>query len=361
MDIYTKHLTGVSKDKLIGIYPKIIMEPIKFNHYIDKLRNDMVVAQKAPMDMIPLMEPDINSLKKLFIDFDREFNMNTESVFISQVKSMGYTYSIKLNGTITLNFLTDTNDTYIPIIIHAVHTFSNLFPYNYVGLTINVCLDNTHRSITCTGTVPKIFECLHRESSAFNVSGLTRRSDKMIIVTKKEEIVKLIYHELVHYIGLDHELIGIDYTDNLSEAYTEFMAIILNTAYISMLYNKYHELLNAEIKYSVWLTAAMLKFFGYTNVQGFFRDNLVIDSPILTQEYVVIRTQLLLNINKIAELVGPDKWRINSDKVDSLVKLMKITPRMVELVGQSIMYIDKPINVSYTLIDLDWDSIYLPN
>jgi hypothetical protein len=79
-------------------------------------------------------------------------------------------------------------------------------------------------------------------SGAMNVSGVTQRSSKQIILTKSEEIIKLLYHEMVHYIGLEQFLQTSTKYDfaltnknlNLAEAYAELMAIILYCAYLTI-------------------------------------------------------------------------------------------------------------------------------
>ena len=355
--------------------------PLNIN--LKKLLDQMMVSFSTDIDVSLNKYPNCQSLKNLFIKFNESYNGVSSSKFIADVKQMESCYTAKLkvlNDIITINFLVDklsSSSGYIASTLHAIHTFCYTFPYHYHALVINICLDDNKRDVDWSMNVPKVFDYLRMQSAAFNVSGVTDKKDKVINLTKKEEIIKLLYHEMVHFIGLDYELINISINFgwatkpavlNISEAYTEFMSILLYAAYQSIhlaslkksnVYDTYARILFLETNYSVYLTSNILKFFGYdeNTFRDFFKGiGKKQQSPIYIWEYVIVRTQLLLNLDKVADLVGGnDEWRIDYSKVTAIVDLMKVNNEMINRI-QYDMINTKPINnISYTIIDLDWN------
>lgn len=362
----------------------------KIHPNLKQLLNQMLESFKKKINMCAIIPVNINMQRKVFIDFDEKLNSVSNSRFANDISKMSETYSIEIkigDNIIRVNFILDNIQNsigYIASIAQSIHTFCYTFPCDYNGLTIDISLDGNNRDLVKKtdrreniGTKPynDIFEYQHKKSAAFNVSGMTIRSNKHIILTKSEEIIKLLYHEMVHFVGLDHELLKIklDFpwavenpTLNLSEAYTEFMSVLLNTAYQVIqlsgikkinIYEYYEKLLYAETRYSLYLTTNILKFFGYNNdnYRNFFNgrgEKKYV--PILVWEYIIVRTQLLLEVNKIANLVGNDLWCIKKNNIESIVNIMRTDNNLINELSFFMKY-TKPIdNISYTIIDFDW-------
>lgn len=340
------------------------------------LLDDMVIASGQKMDMQFLPSADLYHLQRKFIEFDQRMNSVSNSKLQLDVKSMTNSMSFKLhtrNGPIFIHFLYGSK-LHIAPILHAIHTFSYMFPYNYSMLSIYICLDNNKRNIDDKTSDP--FTYMHQTSQAFNVGGVTRRYDKEIILSRTEEIIKLLYHEMVHFIGLDSCLINIQQGNwnlaistelNFSEAYTEFLAIVLNAAYQSIhlawlkntsIYQMYHSLLNIETQYSLYLVSNILRFYGYSkdDYQNFFYNigekNF---SPIATWEYVVLRTQLLLNMNHVGAITR--NWQTNRQNCYQIISLMKIDKNLINDLSFFFKQTATTPNISYTMVDLDWTRI----
>lgn len=398
-----KYLTNSSKNKLNKLVeinklgPRLTAQ----NLCVKKLLDKFLATVHSQLDVKPGPMPDINQMKKLFIDFDKKFNAGEfdnkpdtyiDSKFVTDIKKMDTTFCFRIqirNSVITVNTLSQSPcSKYVATIIHALHMFCHTFDYNYNGLTINICLDTNKRDVGW-GPIEKVLADCKSRSTAFNVSGVTQRQNKFIILTKKEEIVKLLYHELVHYIGLDHELVGKNVNFgwaistpslNVSEAYTEFVAIVLNAAYVSArlatvlkvdTYGLYINILQLETAHSVYLTAKILCLYGYTDntVGKFFNGDTEKNySPIYIWEYVVLRTQLMLNLVLVCQLVdrvggntySGVNWAINNVIVDDIVDVMKVDNKMIELLKYYVQIIGNTrtgdiVNMSYTVIELDWN------
>jgi hypothetical protein len=282
-------LTNITKDKINTLF---------INYYkneningLNALLDKMISAFQKNIDVDLSEQIDTKSLQKIFIDFDKYLNNITDSKFQSDITKMNRSLTVNLHvgyDTIKINFLYDDfkkNINYIAVAIHALNTFCNYFKYNYNGLTLNISLDNNTR----INILPKnydnydnIFKNLKQKSAAFSVAGVTYRNNKNILLTKKEEFIKLMFHEMIHYIGLDEEIIetinnynlAINKNNlNLSEAYTELISLILNSAYetihiygLNKKINKYECFINIlaiELNYSLYLTSNVLKFYGY--------------------------------------------------------------------------------------------------
>lgn len=396
--INDKYLTMPSIDKL-SILKLDLSENRDINKHLKKIINSMSQAFYSNTIFYPIILSDlnINSIRKTFSDFNLSFNKISDTKFSSDLNEMNTVVAFDLiieKNIIRINFLAydqDSTSKYISYILHALHTFCHMFKYNYDGLVIDVCLDSNERNLLNkrnfetkinNSTLQEIFLYLKQKSAAFNVSGVTNRSLNKIILTKKEEIIKLMYHELVHYIGLDREFVGkeIDFGWettpsylNVSEAYTEFMSIILNSAYETIhmcrltndnMYYLYEKILCAEINYSIYLSSSILKFFGYDhkNVVSFFRHDTNFSfgdkksSPIYVWEYIILRANLLQNLNKVSEIVA-DSWKITSQNRNQIIKLMKDTDSFINKI-QILMKTTQVLNnISYTVIDYNWGII----
>ncbi|AFX92344.1 hypothetical protein CE11_00314 [Megavirus courdo11] len=363
-----------------------------FDTYYPSFLIDEMIQAFGKKINITHFKVDIDMVKNIFIDFDREINKVLGSKFQNDVLDSDLVFGFMLdvnNNKIMIYILCDSkfnNNGYVSALLHAINTFCFMFPYNYNDLAIYICLDQNNRNIDKEfnninqnqSNLTDIFQKLKLTSQAFNVSGVTYRSQKRIILTKSQEIVKLMYHEMVHYIGLDHELtkILIPHTWNivnpglnLSEAYTEYISVLLNSAYQSIhlssiadinIYQLYQELIYFETYYSLALSHKIINFYGYdcNNMDKFFSQNKFskkLFCPILIWEYVIIRTKLLLNTNKFNWRNSQDLKIIFSD-ISKIIKITNINDHHIEKI-KSCNYLQNDSSFSYNLIDIDWNYI----
>lgn len=378
--IYLQPLTS-SKDGTLQvpiIHPKLL-----------RLIDRMIGAFDTPLTARAL-RPNLDSVRKTLINFDQNINQNKDSMFQSEVSSMHGVMSIELEinrSRIRINFLYgdyNQNMGYMAAILHATHTFCTLYPRNYDGLTITACLDSLTRTVEHPDKdmgLPEILAYLKNRSVALNVSGVTISDHKTIILTKREEVIKLLFHELAHYAGLDSSLhkpisFGWDLIEpklNLSEGFTEFVAIILTTAYDAIHlasvksidpYKLYALMLATETQYSIYLTAAVLKFFGYDQQtwREFFGRAGKSDevnpapSPIPIWEYVIVRAQLMVELNRVVDILTED-LEIDSDP-GPIIASMKPDDVFLHQVGIYMHNNNYDDNISYLLIDLDWQKVW---
>lgn len=358
---FLPYLTQQSKQKFL-LYPipmNIIIHPL--NPSVRSLIDRMKLSFSINPIIRSCTSSDLSQIKNTFINFNEDFNHTTKSKFHSDINSMSKLISCDLvltNGIIRLNFLSSNIPTNtISAIIHAINTFCLTFPYDYNNLKINVSLDENYRIIMTNpgeNNFERIFSLNQDLSSAFTVSGLTDKSSNLIILTKREEIIKLMFHEMVHYRGLDSFLHKNSSKYNYSESYTEFMAVLLSSIYQSLhltcflkgeLYNLVQIILSIETLYSVYLTLNIKNFFMRDQAN---EQRNKIKCPILVEEYIVQRTNLLLNINKVANLVGDD-WIANEEIITIIEDYSSLVEKSLDMPNVV------SNNISYMMIDLDYN------
>ena len=110
-----------------------------------------------------------------------------------------------------------------------------------------------------------------------------------IILYRKEEILKVLIHELVHSNLIDEKLIFssknnyitkficVNYNIVLNEAFTESIATIMNIFYIHIILklpkNKLNIMFNNETKYSSFISNKLLNYYNIDNIKDIIKQN----------------------------------------------------------------------------------------
>jgi hypothetical protein len=300
-----------------------------------------------------IKQKSCQELVKIFTTFNREFNCQGDCKLEDDLEKMNCVLCLELDGVI-LHFIGHDYKS-IPIILHALSTFICMFPAQYQGLVIYVCLDRNARVLDLSKGINE-----HRQDAqAFTVSGLTERSHKEIHLTKQEELVKLLFHELIHYIGLDSQLMKYSDQFRYYEAYTEFLSVLLHSAYYAItfylqneyannIYELYHQIVDEEIEYSVRLASDLLKHSGYDqgNYKQYFHNATPLEYPIPVTEYVLLRSNLLLNHDQVLNQVN--QYRVHQPK--QMIIFLNDHDKLVKEVAK---HMHKPINKDMSYLKYD--------
>ena len=161
-------------------------------------------------------------------------------------------------------------------------------------------------------------------------SGLTLPGH-YIILFRKEEMIKVLFHELIHYLDLDmrnyqKELFFLYDEINLkadiinpNEGYTEILALILLNIWESNYKNikinnflKYK--LNIELYWSFIQITKILNFFKYKSFDKLFENENIFHQKTNVLSYFFFKTILLLNINSIFKDLTLDNLYINKSR-----------------------------------------------
>ncbi|MBA42660.1 MAG: hypothetical protein CMF62_01450 [Magnetococcales bacterium] len=154
--------------------------------------------------------------------------------------------------------------------------------------------------------------------SQYNVNSGSCYPRHSIEIWRKEEILKVLIHELVHYYELDfnpsypnynllitylNQMFNIEGKINPFEGYTDTLAILLHSHFISEITNiSFEKILLYEINWSCFQCAKIINIFKGDSYQSMFDITIKQKSNILS--YYILKASLLCNINKTIEFVS---------------------------------------------------------
>src|ERR1700747_1790368 len=140
----------------------------------------------------------IDDIKTILLDFNKNINNIDDCKFKDDIITMNKLIylQLKINNTI-VNFYFLSNDyehNYYIQLIQITNIMLQLFENNIRELNIYISLDDNKRTLNdkIMTNYNVDIDNLRKLSSGFNVSGLSDNSKNMIILTKKEEICKLL-------------------------------------------------------------------------------------------------------------------------------------------------------------------------
>jgi hypothetical protein len=156
-------------------------------------------------------------------------------------------------------------------------------------------------------------------------------------VWRKEELEKVLIHELLHYIGIDHKLFINDndkinklfnVTKNkINESYNETLAGIINMCWKSQKHNiNINELYLLELKFLLFQTVKIIKYFDGKYVDDLFTIKISQTSWMLS--YIILKMILFCNINDIINFIESINLKINSD--DDINKYIELLEKKIK-------------------------------
>ncbi len=168
-------------------------------------------------------------------------------------------------------------------------------------------------------------------------------SDKLIMIWRREEICKVLIHELIHYLDMDikndtrlfniikYNIGNIEYPIIINETITELQAQFLNTIYQSIILNdkafdNFKTMYNYEQIFSWYQFAKIMKYYSINNYKI---DNLVkhFNQSTNVFSYYILKSLLTLRFSDILFLFDHYKNHINEksnncniDKCNIIIK-----------------------------------------
>lgn len=373
-----KSLTSTSKQKIEFLSKNKRTFGIGSSIGSEKLVNMIFQAFMKPINSTMTTMESHKTIMTNIIEWHD--GMNGSSNFSKELEKLEKRIDIHLHfssSTVNLKCIYNPHDhPYVSAIIHAVNTIFNAFPPSNNKLEILVCLNEHERKISDECQFENYIDtinCLKKKSLGMNVSGATKNNNKWIIVTRKEEVIKLLFHECVHYLNLDlslrdnpiisHWATTKDKFD-VHEAYTEFLSICIYCAYIACHLIKFNDarkvqemyqiIMEYECAYSIYLCQKILNFYGYfnSNFEKFFENkgdkN---EQPILLWEYIFLRTICLLQTNNILDKLYNQDYR--ADSSGWLQKVMMNDNLLIKELN-SLTRKTPWDSISYLAFDIDW-------
>ena len=158
-------------------------------------------------------------------------------------------------------------------------------------------------------------------------SGLTDFRKNKIIIWRKEEIMKVTIHELIHLLNLGlnqnftklihHYKNKYKISSNyilIDEAYTEFLAVLINnyliTKFSKKTYNYFKYLLKLEINFSIFQSKKIL-YLSRKNKN----DYIDLNKHTQVLSYFIIKLELFMNLDKIVNLININ----NLNKIEDIL------------------------------------------
>lgn len=156
-----------------------------------------------------------------------------------------------------------------------------------------------------------------------------------IVLFREEELIKVLFHELIHYLDLDmrnyqNELLflykDINLTANMinpNEAYTETLALILMNIW-EYQYRKINinDFINYKIDieffWSLIQITKILKFFNYKSLNSLFTKKSAFIQKTNVLSYFFLKTIFLMNINLIFQDLHLHNLYINRKRINTI-------------------------------------------
>ena len=169
-----------------------------------------------------------------------------------------------------------------------------------------------------------------------NINSGATLPGSFIYIFRKEEFVKVLFHELVHYLHLDMVRYQDKFKDlyrkinlkasiiNPNEAYTELVALLLMTVW-KYYENEYNinlsdfinKKLTIELGWSYYQISKILKFFKcYNRYEQLFSNNCEFRQNSNVLSYFILKTYFLQNINIILSKFNINDLKMNKKKSD---------------------------------------------
>lgn len=208
-------------------------------------------------------------------------------------------------------------------------------------------------------------------------SGVTS-DEEYILIWRKEEMFKVLIHELIHFYKLDFSDIIFkksyenkikSYDNSISskhcvknvndqiifnEAYCETLATLINCIIYSIHNNSnLKKTINIEIQHSIKQTAKILNHFNFKSADDFF-DNDSCSVKLMESTnvfaYYIIKSQLLYNYKKFKKITN-EKKNISTYK-NKLLPLIKFDHKWIALVNSAMKKKDKTQDLRMTCISI---------
>lgn len=269
--------------------------------------------------------------KHLDLDLLNEF-VDME-IIDSLLKQSSYKNTFKIrykNLIINLDIIGEAKIVPLPILNKLVNIIIILGQYKSKTRSITINID-----IYLTDFKKKLNNKTKSLGSREINSGFTTSGHKLCIF-RKEELYKVLIHELIHYLKLDlvrpvefsdyHKYFNIPVNTEirLNEAYTETFAVIFNSMINTKSEKELISVLNRELKYSLYQCAKILDYFNFKTALEFFKrndGNTKFNQRTSVFSYFFVKTLILFNLDVFLKNYEKIDYKNFKDFVIGLVSL----------------------------------------
>lgn len=331
-----KNLPGYSKNELIQYYNQFQ------KYYDDSINISINTVNKSLEKSKYKYIGNENAIKDQKLNYQTHYKYkNQEIIFYHKLNEHSYE-DLLLNRIKTLlNFYNYDNKTEISIITNDKNRKLNKKKSNNIKSDLQIM----------------------KEKSIANISSGVTTSNGLLIISRIEELPKLLVHELIHLIGLDGNIFDpkshhirdsvnkiSEYYNNhfcvnklirsvAIESYTESLSNILNCMFFAIEipngnFQIFVETFELERQYSIYQTAKLLYFFGFNTFDDFFvnckntinSEKRVFITDTLYLDYTIIRSIMFYSFDDIIKImnISKNKFNISNSSPNFYDKLLKI-------------------------------------
>lgn len=247
------------------------------------------------------------------------------------------------------------NSEFIDQIIHII--------YIMIGIAKNVKNNNKPDITLLLTTQKKITNELYDDGilCAYNINSGASIPGQNVIIWRKEEIYKVLIHELIHFFEFDFHLFHDGYdqlkqdimkTYNISEvdcpneSYTECFAVIIHSAFVAYKINDlFSKVFEKELKFTLFQICKILSFYNITDMKQLGYKQIRQTTSVFS--YFIIKGMLIFNIDKVFSFINNDIKQIKiTDRIDDFNELIKTcaTDEYFEFI-QEMLSIVKKLNL----------------
>ena len=294
---------------------------LSFNQLLDQIDHSNELHH-----LFAIMERGTTPLKILYdVCYDNRFiGLTTIHEFESFDKLY---YEINFDGALLKVFFNhdQTNEEIMQIISKIIYimkfikAYVNQIPHKKnkknIVLNVIVLLSREKKKLP---TKTQIL-CPNNVNSGMSMTG------KIVYCWRYEEMQKVLIHEMVHFYGLDFNestsnynlvmdpiikdmirYVGIDHSN---EAYTEFIAVVLNTILISNTIVEFVEKINIEFYHMLIQISKIINHFCDTTKCNLFDITILQNTSV--RSYYILKCMLIFNIERMIEFIAHNDMRNN--------------------------------------------------
>ena len=316
-----------------------------FNKFINWYRENQSYIENKLHENIKLLDEESNKDIYQLYHFIYENNGNRSNLHNLIYNNSFVSLDIQQHAesTVMTNYIFNTSEfnlsIYLPIankyidinkIIHIIKFMNQIGKRND-----SICIPNVY-----------IFAGLQRKQFPENSyilchdnvnSGSSVRCE-YVKIWRSEEVYKVLIHELIHFHKLDFNYFSKNYdklsnyiintynikgTDSPNESYTETLALIIHSLFISYYYKyKIKDILKYEIIFTLFQISKILKFFNITNTKEISHKPIYQSTSVFS--YFIVKGSLIISLESFLNYINYDINNLSiNDKVESFSNLIK--------------------------------------
>lgn len=259
-----------------------------------------------------------------------------ESIYMNSFVSIDIQYDYERSGLVYAHYTGDNID------IHLYKYKDDLVAYHEIANYIVELVRNTSIKYGGSNNNLKLtlFMCKNLKQiqdttqnlllSCDNINSGSCYPGKSISIWRREEFIKVLFHETIHFCEFDfssvtkgysqmhkmlNDKIKIDGVDSCNESYTETLAIFMHSYLLSQLTSiDVVNVLLMELKFTIFQVCKLIKYYGGKSLRDMFK--ITMEQNTSVRSYFIIKYIMLYNLDKVFEYIDVNGITLNNHLKD---------------------------------------------